>query len=106
MIEAIERSFGYTREVDIAEAKSHGCSLTSADLQLVMHGGFGAHRFGGDRLLDPMNDVVVDAILHAPAGALHSKQALEIGFIFGEHQPWRAVILKPAFAPAHVVQFN
>ncbi len=71
-----------------------------------MRGGLGAHRLGSNRPRNPSNDVVVYAVLHARVAVFQSEQAFDIGFVFGEEQFRRAVIIEPAFAQARVIEFN
>ena len=81
------------------DPQSNHLGLAGADIELIVRRDLAALLAGVDRLLTPIDDTVVDPVLHVGTLVfLSGEQPLVVGFVFGEQQRHLALAGKDELA--------
>src|ERR1700680_153830 len=105
-IESAEGGSWLVRELDIRETQPDTHSLSSGDVHYVMSSRLGADGFSRNRLFCPVYDVVVDSVFLAQSALGRVEEPLSVGFVFGEQELRRTVVVQPTLPAGRMVQFD
>ena len=82
----------------VAQAQAQSDRLAGRDCHLIVRRRFGAGRRRIDRMCGAVNDIVIDAVFDVGRCVVQAKEALRVGFVFGEEQRRFAFAVEPAVA--------
>ena len=90
----------------IRQPQPHGDRLSRLDRECIVRRCLGSCPLGIYGLLLAGHDVLVDPVLDVRSAILDAEQPLQIGFVFGKEQLWRAFAMQPAPSLVRVVEFD